>query len=407
MTISRIRQRYPGPLPFGLFLDVTLDTYDVQRWYGGAYLPMVENIDYEIVGAQIKILTAISDEGELLILELLEDLTDIDKIIEATREKPAGFVPLGEEYLNSGTKYANQIRHGIGDFAGTVAPSQTPSKEGAIFKVSDTGEQNFNDVTDVIDKDWSPSISVSSEVNKIRMTDTNVQSYPSITSVKPVNKMKIYSTTKLKVRQENTRPKSIGLGYRRQVADSRGLVHIRRTFPLVSGYVPYIHIVLDEPITIRRNGDLIYGVKNLRPFDRVVDSDRSNYVTGSTLAINIRLRLRLWVIDDAVGPNMKYTFNSTDNNITINSSGELLPYREWSMERSFLDYVLPSAYKQQSVVIRLLWEDVKYNVTLSNVLRLYNTRSDDWGFYQGFYHSEYFKTSTVADIFVFYMKMVT
>ena len=407
MTISRIRQRYPGPLPFGLFLDVTLERYDVQRWYGGAYLPMVENVDYEIVGSQIKILTAISDEGELLILELLEDLTDVDKIIEATREKPAGFVPLGEEYIDTGIKYANQIRHGVGDFVGTEAPSQTPSNEGAIFKIAVSGEQNFNDVPGTMDRDWTPTINVSSAVNKVWMTNSASQIEPSFTNVKPVTNQVIYATSSLKIRQENTRPKSIGLGYRRQIAESKNVVHIRRTFPLVSGYVPYIHIVLDEPITIRRDGDLMYGVKNLRPFDRVVDSDRSNYVIGSTLAINIRLKLRLWVIDDAVGPNMKYTFNSTDNDITINSSGVLLPYREWTLERSFLDYVLPSAYKQQSVVIRLLWEDTKYNVTLSNVLRLYNTRSDDWGLYQGFYHSEYFKTSTVADIFVFYMKMVT
>ena len=407
MTISRIRQRYPGPLPFGLFLDVTLERYDVQRWYGGAYLPMVENVDYEIVGSQIKILTAISDEGELLILELLEDLTDVDKIIEATREKPAGFVPLGEEYINTGTKYANQIRHGVGDFVGTEAPSQIPSKEGAIFKVSGSGKKIFNDVSGTMDRDWAPTINVSSAVNKVWMTNSASQVEPSFTNVKPVTNQIIYATSSLKIRQENTRPKSIGLGYRRQIAESKNVVHIRRTFPLVSGYVPYIHIVLDEPITIRRDGDLMYGVKILRPFDRVVDSDRSNYVIGSTLAINIRLKLRLWVIDDAVGPNMKYTFNSTDNDITINASGALLPYREWTLERSFLDYVLPSAYKQQSVVIRLLWEDIKYNVTLSNVLRLYNTRSDDWGLYQGFYHSEYFKTSTVADIFVFYMKMVT
>ena len=404
MKTSRISQRYPGPLPFGLMLDVTLMNYDVQSWYGGAYIPLIENLDYEIVGNQIKILTAISDEGELLILSRIGDLTDIESIIEATREKPAGFIPLGEEYVVTNKKFANQIRHGVGEFEGTVAPSQTPSKEGAIFNVSGTGEQTFNDSNVDFFSDWSASIKVSTSSEKVWMQHPFVTSV-AINAVKEVTNFEIFSTKEISVKQENTRPRSVGLGYRRQVADSEIFLPIKRTFPLVSGYVPYIHIVLDDGITIERDGDIKHNVKNLQPFDRVIDADRNNYVIGSTLSINIVLRLRLWVIDDKVGPSMGYRFDGTNNDI-IDAKGEPLPYREWRMERSFLNYVLPSGYKQQSVVIKLIWDDKDYNVTLSNVIRLYNTRTDYWSLYKGFYHSDYFKTTSVADIFVFYAKMI-
>ena len=406
MLSSRVKQRYPGPLPFGLLLDVSLASFAVQRWYGGAYLPMVENIDYEIIGSQIKILTAISDEGELLILSLIEDLTDIEEIIHATREKPAGFVPLGEEYINSNKKFANQIRHGVGEFSGTVAPTNTPSKDGAIFKIAKVGKQTFDDGGSTIDESWRPSIKVSTSTDKIWMENTNSNVEPIINSVKQVTNMNIYATNNVKVRQQKTRPKSIGLGYRRQVSDSTKSVKIKRTFPLVSGYVPYIHIVLEDGITIERDGVISHNVKNLQPFDRVIDADRTNYVIGSTLAIDIGLKLRLWVLDDKVGPSMKYGFNAAENEVTVNSSGDPLPFREWSMERAFLDYVLPSGYKKQSVVVKLFWDDLKYNVTLSDVVRLYNTLTTKWSLYQGFYHSDYFKTTSVADIFVFYTSMV-